>query len=168
MSYFINEYLRRGYKGIVVESESEEEKGDFHATEKHYETALAEKDGKFVHLKSYEKVEFGPGCSHDLSIVESPATSAEYNIASHGKRFLDTEDVRAQFEAHEKNVAKAAQIRAELRAEAPECEVHGKKMTLEKGPKQYFWGCPKFPSCTEKKWLSGEQKRKANALNKLP
>jgi hypothetical protein len=168
MSYFTDEYIRAGYKDIVIVDSSEEEKGDWHGTEKHYETAVARRGDNFVQLRSYEMKEFGPGGSHDLSIAPAAITRKEYEAAAKGRKVVDTPEVRARFEKWEKDARLAETIKSSLEGQAPECEDHTRKMRLVRGPKQYFWGCPKYPKCRNIKWLSDDQKKIAKKLDKLP
>jgi hypothetical protein len=41
-------------------------------------------------------------------------------------------------------------------------------MKLIQGPKAVFFGCVKGAKCLEKRWLTGEQKKRAEIFGKVP
>jgi len=168
MSWFLQEYLQRGLRDIVVVSSHDEEKQDWHGTENRNETAVAKKGTTFVRVQSHQFIEFGPGGANTKSVGESEISEAEYQKAAQGGKVLDTPDERRTFEQAAKKIEQAKKVKKELEAQAPECPVHGKKMKLVRGPKVYFYGCVKGVKCGKKAWLSPEQKRAARVLDKVP
>ncbi len=46
---------------------------------------------------------------------------------------------------------------ATLNSQAPSCRKCGSKMVIREGHGEYFWGCPRFPECWGKRWLSKQE-----------
>lgn len=164
----VREYLRLGYSNIVVLSSRSEEKSDFHATEYTWETIIARKGEAFVRAEVFEKKEFGPGGDHRVDVNPEEISEAEYRELAKDKAIVDDEKLRSEVLNLERKRAEAKRIRDSLEANAPTCPSHNIPMKLVRGPKAYFWGCPKYKKCNEKHWLTDEQKTIASHLDKLP
>ena len=168
MSFFIEEYLRRGYRDIVVLASDVDEKQDWHGTEHRTETVVARKGPAFTRADAYQKAEFGPGGSREISITETAITEQAYSGSAQGQPALDTPEVRADFNSRQAITEKAKAVKDSIEAAAPICSVHGKRMKLVQGPKAVFFGCVKGSKCSEKRWLTGEQKKRSEIFRKVP
>jgi hypothetical protein len=168
MSFFIEEYLRRGYRDIVVLVSDVDEKQDWHGTEHRTETVVARKDEEFTRADAYQKAEFGPGGSRDISITETVITEQAYSGLVQGQRVLDTPEIRKDFDRSQAVTEKAKAIKDSIEAVAPTCPVHGKRMKLVQGPMAVFFGCVKGSKCSEKRWLTEQQKKRTEIFRKVP
>jgi hypothetical protein len=168
MSFFIEEYLRRGYRDIVVVVSDVDEKQDWHGTEHRTETVVARKGEEFTRADAYQKAEFGPGGSRDISIAETVITEQAYCGLAQGQRVLDTPEIRKDFDRRQAVTEKAKTVKDSIESVAPTCPVHEKRMKLVQGPKAVFFGCVKGTKCSEKRWLTEEQKKRAEIFRKVP
>ena len=128
----------------------------------------ARKGAGFVRAATYQKKEFGPGGTADVSISESPITEQEYFEARQEGPLLDSASVRDDFAVRQQLSEQAKSVKESIEAQAPSCPVHGKRMKLVRGPKAFFFGCVKGVKCSEKAWLTAAQKDAARILDKVP
>ena len=115
MSFFIEEYLRRGYQDIVVLASDVDEKQDWHGTEHRSETVVARKGEQFTRADAYQKAEFGPGGSRDISISEIGITEEAYSGLVQGQRALDTPEIRMDFDRRQAVTEKPRPSRTRLK-----------------------------------------------------
>jgi|SRR6185437_2573003 len=160
MSYFLEEYLSRGFANIfTVHYETHEESGGFQ-NEYTSESVVAERNGKFFRLEAQEKRKYGPRPKVRQSVTEHEIGSPEYQrLAAEGRR-LDTPEARRRLEDEKKRQTLCDDLGSQLDASAPDCPVHKTKMRRKVGQNGPFWGCPEFPDCRRTRSFSEEQSKK--------
>ncbi len=168
MSFFTEEYLRRGYRDIVVLTSDVDEKQDWHGTEHRTETVVARKGQGFARADAYQMVEFGPGGSRDISITETAINEEAYSGFVQRQPVLDTSEIRKDFDLRRAITEEARTTKESIEAAAPSCPVHSEKMKLVQGPKAFFFGCVKGTKCSEKQWLTAKHKKQAEIFRKVP
>jgi hypothetical protein len=120
-----------------------------------FETIVARKGDQFAMISVHQRLSFGVSVGRYFKVSsEASITESEYQRLSKGKDLVDTVEALERLTQDEQRAARYKDLENQLDDLAPKCDKCGRSMKRKYGKHGSFWGCPRYPQCSNNAKLS--------------